>query len=105
MASGTIKIKAALSGDITEVKALFQHDMETGQRKDAKTGEKIPAHHIKEVVCQHNGKTILTCDWGVAVAKNPYLSFRFGGAKVGDSVKIQWTDNKGDSDSAETKIG
>ena len=41
------------------VKALISHAMETGQRKDKKTGKKIPAHFIQEVTCSHNGNTVL----------------------------------------------
>ena len=45
-----IKSKAKASGDAVEVKVLMKHDMETGLRKDSKTGELIPAHHITEVL-------------------------------------------------------
>ncbi len=104
MASNTIKIRAKSAGGVTEVKALMQHVMETGLRKDKKTGEKIPAHFIQEVVCEHNGMVVCTANWGVAVSKNPYLSFKFKGGNKGDSIKISWKDNKGDGDSAETKV-
>ena len=36
--------------------------------------------------------------------ENPYLSFKFGGASVGDLVKLSWMDNKGESASAEAEI-
>ena len=104
MAKKSIRIRAQLKGDVTEVKALMSHSMETGLRKDKKTGEKIPAHFIKEVICEHNGKQVMLANWSVAVSKNPYLSFKFKGASKGDSVKISWNDNKGESDSAEAKI-
>jgi len=104
MAKKSIRIRAKLKGGVTEVKALMSHEMETGLRKDKKTGEKIPAHFIKEVICEHNGKQILLANWSVAVSKNPYLSFKFKGAKLGDSLKITWHDNKGDSDSAEEAV-
>jgi len=104
MAKKSIRIRAKIKGDVTEVKALMSHEMETGLRKDKKTGKKIPPHFIKEVICEHNGKQILLANWSVAVSKNPYLSFRFKGAKVGDSIKISWNDNKGDSDSAEDTV-
>jgi sulfur-oxidizing protein SoxZ len=42
--------------------------------------------------------------WGAAVSKNPYLSFKFVGAKAGDTIKLSWVDNKGESDSAETQV-
>jgi len=101
----SIKARARIQGDITTVKALMKHPMETGVRKDKKTGKLIPAHFIQEVNCEHSGKNVLTALWGPAVSKNPYLSFKFKGANKGDTVKINWVDNKGKSDSIETKIG
>jgi sulfur-oxidizing protein SoxZ len=100
----SIKVRATLSGDVTTVKALIKHPMETGQRKDKKTGEKIPAHFIQEVKCEHNGNAVMTALWGAAVSKNPYLSFKFKGAKAGDTVKMNWVDNKGEKDSTETTV-
>ena len=93
-----------MMGSVTEVKALMSHPMETGLRKDSKTGEKIPAHFIKEVTCEHNGKNVLTANWGIAISKNPYLSFSFSGAAAGDTVKISWVDNKGETATEEAKI-
>lgn len=104
MAEKTIRIRAELSGEITDVKALITHPMETGLRKDAKTNETIPAHYIQEVNCEHNGKNVLTAEWGVAISKNPYLSFQFKGGKKGDKIKISWSDNKGDKDAEEGQI-
>jgi sulfur-oxidizing protein SoxZ len=104
MAKKSIRIRAKIKGDVTEVKALMSHVMETGLRKDKKTGKKIPAHFIQQVLCDHNGKSVMVANWGVAVSKNPYLSFKFKGAAKGDAVKISWTDNQGKSDSAEAKI-
>lgn len=102
--ANTIKIRARLSGDTTTVKALISHPMETGLRKNSKTGEKIPAHFIQEVVCEHKGDAVLTAQWGPAISKNPYLSFRFKGAQKGDTLTLRWVDNKGESDSIETQI-
>lgn len=102
--ANSIKIRATEKGGSTTVKALMSHPMETGLRKDKKTGDKIPAHFIQEVTCEHNGKTVLTALWGPAVSKNPYLSFKFKGGAKGDSVKISWVDNKGANASEEAKI-
>jgi sulfur-oxidizing protein SoxZ len=100
----SIKIRAKVDGGVTTVKALISHPMDTGLVKDKKTGNLIPAHFIQEVTCEHNGKNVLTALWGPAISKNPYLSFKFKGAKAGDSLKLSWVDNKGESDSTETKI-
>jgi sulfur-oxidizing protein SoxZ len=104
MAKSSIKIRAKSKGGETTVKALMTHPMETGARKDSKTGKLIPAHFIQEVVCKHNGTAVLTANWSGGVSKNPYLSFKFSGAAAGDSVELSWTDNKGDSDSTTASI-
>jgi sulfur-oxidizing protein SoxZ len=100
----TVRIRAKESGGVTTVKALMSHPMETGQRKNKKTGKKIPAHFIQEVTCEHGGKTVLTALWGPAISKNPYLSFKFKGANKGDAVKISWVDNKGGKADGETTV-
>jgi sulfur-oxidizing protein SoxZ len=100
----TIRIRAQAKGGDATVKALITHPMETGLRKDKKTGEKIPPHYIQEVTCKHNGNTVVTALWGPAVSKNPYLSFQFSGAKAGDSIELSWVDNKGEKDSATTPV-
>ena len=55
-------------------------------------------------VCESGGKTVLSAQWGSAISKNPFLSFKFSGAKSGDSIKVSWVDNKGNSDSIDSKI-
>ncbi len=98
-----MKIRAAMAGDKVEVKVLMSHEMETGQRKDAK-GAVVPAWFIQNVTAQHNGKTVLSAEWGPAVSKNPFLAFRFSGGKPGDKVTITWTDNHGDTRTDEATI-
>lgn len=102
--ANSIKIRARMKGDSCEVKALIKHQMETGLRKDKKTGKVIPAHFIQEVSCEHNGASVLSANWGTAISTNPYLSFEFSGAKQGDTIKLSWVDNMGESDSAEADI-
>jgi sulfur-oxidizing protein SoxZ len=100
----SIKIRAKLKGDTTTVKCLMTHAMETGLRKDKKTGKLIPAHFINEVIAESGGKTVMTTHWSGGISKNPYLSFKFAGGAKGDEVKISWKDNQGGSDSGTAKI-
>ena len=102
--ASTIKIRAKAKGNTTTVKALMTHPMETGLRKDKKTGKMIPAHFIQEVDCKHNGKLVLTTEWGAAVSKNPYLSFKFSGGAKDDTIELSWKDNQGGSDTASVKV-
>ena len=94
----SIKLRAKAKKGIVTVKALMSHPMETGLRKNKKTGKMIPAHHIQEVTAKSGDKTVMTAVWGGAISKNPYLSFKFSGSK-GDSITLSWVDNKGNSDS------
>lgn len=102
--ANSIKIRAKAKNGIASVKCLMSHIMETGTRRDSKTGGVVPAHFIEEVICKHNGKVVMTANWGPAVSKDPYLSFEFKGAASGDTVSISWRDNKGESESAEEVI-
>ena len=99
----SIKIRAKERKGTVTVKALMNHTMETGLRKDKKTGKLIPAHFIQEVVCKSGDKTVLDAAWGGAISKNPYLSFKYSGAK-GDTLTLSWVDNKGNSDSQSAKV-
>jgi sulfur-oxidizing protein SoxZ len=99
-----MRIRATMAGDVADVKVLMNHPMETGQRKDAKTGQLVPAHFIQEVKATLNGAPVLTADLGSGVSKNPYLGFKVKGAKAGDKIAVSWTDNKGDKNTAEAAI-
>lgn len=100
----SIKIRAKAKDGVTTVKCLMTHPMETGTRKDKKSGKLVPAHFIQEVVGEINGKKVITAHWGGGISKNPYLSFKFTGGAAGDTVKISWSDNQGGSDSGEVAI-
>ncbi len=98
-----MRIRAQVAGDKATVRVLMSHEMESGQRKDS-AGVLVPAWHIQEVIATHNGKTVLTAEWGPAVSKNPYLQFAVKGAKVGDKIGITWTDNRGDTRTDEATV-
>lgn len=91
-----MKIRATAAGDSTEVKVLMSHEMESGQRKDAQ-GQTIPAWFIQLVTVSCNDKTVLSAQWGTAVSKNPFLSFKFKGGAKGDKITVTWTDSRGDT--------
>ena len=99
-----MKMRVTLAGDVASVKVLMNHDMETGLRKDAKTGQLIPAHYIQNVTASLNGKPVMEAQWGTAISKNPFLEFKIKGAKAGDKVAVSWLDNKADKNSIEDTI-
>ena len=98
-----MKIRAVLKGDITEVRVLMVHPMETGQRKDA-SGALVPLHFIQEVQVLLNGKLALEGQISQAVSRNPVFSFRLKGVKAGDKLEIAWLDNRGERNQTSTAI-
>ena len=86
--------KKAAAGDIITIKTLVSHKMESGQRKDNKTGELIPRKIINKFTCEFNGNVVFSCDIDPAVSANPYLEFS---AKVMESgtFKFTWIDDDG----------
>ncbi len=98
-----MRIRANIVGDKVEVRVLMSHEMETGQRRDAR-GDIVPAHFIQNVTVTHAGKTVLSAQWGPAISKNPFVHFRFKGGKPGEKVTISWVDNQGDKRTDEATI-
>ena len=102
--AGIFKVKAKAKDGMTKVKMLAKHVMETGQRKDKKTGDVIPAKFIQEVTVQHGGNTVFSGQLGTAVSKNPYFSFTFAGGAKGEELSISWMENTGKSATETAKI-
>ena len=99
-----IRMRIKLTDDVADVRVLIGHPMETGLRKDAKTGELVPMHFIETVSATLNGKVVLEAHWSRAIARNPYLQFRIRGAKVNDEIGIAWIDNRGETNSTKANV-
>jgi len=99
------KLKTRPKDGATEILVLVNHPMETGQRVDPKTKEKIPAHWIQKLTIDVNGKTVADVDMGWAISKDPLVAVAVKSAKNGDKVKVSWSDNKGEKGGAETTVG
>ncbi|MDO9151826.1 MAG: thiosulfate oxidation carrier complex protein SoxZ [Methylotenera sp.] len=92
----SMKMRAQLKGDYTEVKVLMSHPMETGRRKND-FDQLVPAHFVQLLTATLNGQLVIEAQWGTGIAKNPYLTFRLKGAKLGDLVEVTWHDNLGET--------
>lgn len=90
----SMKLRAKLTTDVTEVKAIIIHPMHTGRGK-ADNGELIPAHFIQTVTVSLNEKPVLEMQLGTGISKNPYLTFKLAGATVGDKITVSCADNLG----------
>ncbi len=91
-----MRIRAKLKGDVVDAKILVRHDMETGLRKAA-DGSKIPSHFIKTLTVKYNDKIVLDTVMGIAVSKDPFLSFQFKGGAAGGKLTVTWVDNLDES--------
>ena len=98
-----MRIRAQASGNQATVRVLMTHEMESGQRRDA-AGKLVPAWHIQDVSVSHNGRPVMTAEWGPAVSKNPFLQLVIKGAKAGDKVGISWRDNRGETRNQEAVV-
>jgi sulfur-oxidizing protein SoxZ len=99
-----MKIRAVSRNNVTDVRVLMAHEMETGQRKDS-AGNLVPAWYINEVTASLNGKPMMKAHWGPAISKNPYLQFKIKGGQKGDKVTVTWVDNKGEKRTDEATVG
>jgi sulfur-oxidizing protein SoxZ len=95
--------KTAAKGEIIEIKTLISHKMESGQRKDKKTGEKIPRMIINKFTCTYNGVEVFSADWHPAISTNPYMSFNTVATESG-TLEFIWVDDEGASYSKSAKI-
>ncbi len=101
--SDPMRIRAQAQGDKVTVRVLVSHEMESGQRRDA-AGKVIPAWFIQSISAVHEGRTVMSAQWGPAVSKNPFVQFSFKGGKAGDKIAVTWIDNRGDKRTDEAVI-
>ena len=90
--SDPMRVRATEKDGIVDVKILMKHDMESGQRKDA-SGKVIPAWFISALNVKAQGKEVFNAQFGPAVSKDPFLNFKYKGAK-GDKLVVNWVDTK-----------
>lgn len=93
----------AEKGEVIEIKTLISHPMESGQRKDRKTGELIPRKIINKFVAVYNGKEVFSADLHPAISANPYMAFY---VKVDESGEFEftWVDDDGSTYSKTSEI-
>ena len=95
MAKPRVKVpKSASAGDIITIKTLISHKMESGRRKDKKSGELIARKIINAFKADFNGKTVFSVALEPAISANPYIQFT---TKVMESGEFHftWTDDDG----------
>ncbi|MEM5516205.1 thiosulfate oxidation carrier complex protein SoxZ [Henriciella sp. AS95] len=94
----SIRISApdtARKGEVIELKALIQHPMETGYRRNNR-GEVIERDIIKTFKCTYDGETIFEATFHPGIAANPFLTF-YTRATTSGTLEFRWTDQKGET--------
>jgi len=100
-----MKMRAALKGDVADVKVLMSHPMEPGTRTDPATKQLVPANFINLVTVTLNGKAVIEAQWSGAVSRNPFLGFRVKGVKAGDKIAVKADDNLGNKFDGDVAVG
>ena len=98
-----MKIRTVTTGEITEIRILVPHPMESGQRKNA-AGETIPAHYIQYLTVSVNGRVLVEGQLNTAIARNPVFAFRARGLRTGDRLRVEWRDNRDETRSDEASV-
>jgi len=98
-----IRMRGKSKGGVAEVKALIKHPMESGARKNKKTGKNYPAKFIDEVAVTVNGAKAVDANWSGAISANPYMAIKVN-ANAGDEVEVSLKDNTGETGTKKIKL-
>jgi len=98
-----IKPRKYKDGDVVKVSFMVMHPMETGQRKDKKTGKIIPADYINNVKFDYNGNVITTMNVWESLSANPVFTIpmKINGA---GKLTVTFTGNTGEVNETSKKI-
>ena len=94
--------ETANQGEVIEIKALIQHEMESGFRRGSR-GEAIPRDIITAFECKYNGEQIFSAEFHPAIAANPILTFHTIATESG-TLTFTWQDQHGQSWSEDAAI-
>lgn len=72
-----IKPKKYKTGEVVNVSFMIMHPMETGMRKDKKSGKLIPADYITEVKFFFDDKPFTTLKVWESVSTNPVFTVSY----------------------------
>ncbi len=94
MAKPRIKIpESAKTGEIIEIRAIIQHPMETGNRKDA-NGQIVPRQIIHTFVAKFAGQVFFEGTFGPGISSNPSFAIPLKVPGPGQ-LELTWVDDEG----------
>ena len=83
----------AKKDSIIEIRAIAQHDMETGYRY-SEDGRRIPRDIIRLFTCQYNGEEVFRADFYPGIGANPLIIFTTVAVASGTLV-FKWVGDNG----------
>ena len=104
MSPSPMRIRSRALRGVTEFQVIMPHPMETGLRLASPSAKAPPAHFITEVQVWAGLRNVFSARLGIAVAKDPLLTFRFRGGSVGEAIRVTWKDNRGEQRTGEASI-
>lgn len=94
MAKPRIKVPDSCKvGDLIEIRAIIQHPMETGNRKDAQ-GQVVPRDIIHTFVAKFAGQTFFEGAFGPGISSNPSFAIPLKVPGPGQ-LELAWVDDQG----------
>ena len=93
---------AVKRGEAFEVRAIVQHPMETGFRRDLQ-GQAIPVNIVNRMSCTYGGHEVFGAEFGTGIAANPFVSF-FVVALESGPIEVHWTDDHGQEGRASANV-
>ena len=100
----TTKLQLKKNSDGHDELVLATHPLETGNRKDKKTGKLVPAHYITTMNFAVNGTHVVEASLSVGVSASPLIGTSLKDLKAGDTVSVSWVDNQDGGESAEATV-
>lgn len=81
------------AGEIVRVRALIEHPMESGLRRDAQGGE-IARNIVNLFEAAIDGDLLFSWQPETAISQNPYIEFTFKAQSSGE-LQLKWIDDEG----------
>ena len=99
------RMKITEIGGAHQILCEIRHPMESGDRLDPNSGNKIPANYITQVVFRVNEEIRAELLLGKYVSKNPVVGTQINYLSAGDRIHILWQDISGNSGETVGQIG
>lgn len=85
--------RTARRGQVVEIRALIQHDMETGYRPGI-DGTVAPRNILRSFTCRYGDEVVFEAALSPAVSANPFLSFTTVATESG-ALTFTWAGDNG----------